>query len=90
MKMFIDATAEALEKRVAALEDLPEPFVPPPDPTLSMALAALPEKLRLPLVLHEMEGMPYAEIARALRVPQTTVVGRIHRAKVQLRKELTV
>lgn len=77
-------------QRVAALEDLPEPSVPPPDPTLSMALAALPEKLRLPLVLHEMEGMPYAEIARALRVPQTTVVGRIHRAKVQLRKELTV
>ena len=76
--------------RILALEDLPEPSVPPPDPTLSMALASLPEKLRLPLTLHEMEGMPYAEISRVLHIPQTTVVGRIHRAKVQLRKELTV
>ena len=76
--------------RVLALEDLPEPSVPPPDPTLSMALASLPEKLRLPLTLHEMEGMPYAEISRVLHIPQTTVVGRIHRAKLQLRKELTV
>lgn len=76
--------------RVLALEDLPEPSVPPHDPTLSMALAALPEKLRLPLELHEMEGMPYAEISRVLHIPQTTVVGRIHRAKLQLRKELTV
>lgn len=78
------------QPRAIALEDLPEPAVPPSDPTLSMALAALPEKLRLPLVLHEMEGMTYAEIAQALLIPQTTVVGRIHRAKVQLRKELTV
>jgi len=76
--------------RILALEDLPEPSVPPPDPTLSMALASLPEKLRLPLELHEMEGMPYAEISRVLHIPQTTVVGRIHRAKLQLRKELTV
>ena len=76
--------------RILALEDLPEPSVPPHDPTLSMALAALPEKLRLPLELHEMEGMPYAEISRVLHIPQTTVVGRIHRAKLQLRKELTV
>lgn len=76
--------------RILALEDLPEPSVPPPDPTLSMALASLPEKLRLPLTLHEMEGMSYAEISRVLHIPQTTVVGRIHRAKLQLRKELTV
>ena len=76
--------------RILALEDLPEPSVPPPDPTLSMALASLPEKLRLPLTLHEMEGMPYVEISRVLHIPQTTVVGRIHRAKLQLRKELTV
>ena len=76
--------------RILALEDLPEPSVPPPDPTLSMALASLPEKLRLPLTLHEMEGIPYAEISRVLHIPQTTVVGRIHRAKLQLRKELTV
>ena len=38
--------------------------------------------------MREREGMTYAEIAQALHIPQTTVVGRIHRAKEQLRKEL--
>ena len=91
-RILINACRDIQRKRPRsiALEDLPEPAVPPYDPTLSMALAALPEKLRLPLELHEMEGMTYAEIAQALHIPQTTVVGRIHRAKVQLRKELTV
>ena len=53
-----------------------------------MLLAALPEKLRLPLVLSLCEGMSYAEIATALRLPMATVRGRIHRAKIELRKEL--
>lgn len=53
-----------------------------------MALQALPEKLRLPLVLCYSEGMSYEEIAGALRLPLTTVRGRIHRAKGELRKEL--
>ena len=91
-RILINACHDIQRKRprTVAMEDLPEPSVPPHDPTLSMALATLPEKLRLPLELHEMEGMTYAEIAQTLRIPQTTVVGRIHRAKVQLRKELTV
>ena len=53
-----------------------------------MALAALPDKLRLPLVLCYCEGMTYAEIAAMLRLPVATVRGRIHRAKKELRKEL--
>ncbi len=58
------------------------------DVELSLALARLPEKLRLPLVMHALEGMSYREIGQALRLPQSTVTGRIHRAKLQLRKEL--
>lgn len=75
-------------RRVVPLEDVAEPLVSPPDPELSMLLAALPEKLRLPLVLSLCEGMSYAEIATALRLPMATVRGRIHRAKIELRKEL--
>ncbi len=58
------------------------------DVELSIALAKLPEKLRLPLVMHALEGMSYEEIGRALHLPHSTIAGRIHRAKLQLRKEL--
>lgn len=75
-------------RRSIPLEDMAEPAVQPKDITLSLALQALPEKLRLPLVMHAFEGMTYEEIARALRVSKTTVTGRVQRAKQQLRKEL--
>ena len=74
--------------RILSLEDISEPAVSPPDPALNLVLAALPENLRLPLVLCYSEGMTYAEIATALRLPVATVRGRIHRAKKELRKEL--
>lgn len=61
---------------------------PPPDLTLSLALAALPEQLRLPLMLQYAEGMSYQEIAQTLRLPESTVRGRIARAKQALKKEL--
>ena len=75
-------------RRIVALDDIPEPSSPPPDPTLSMVLESLPESLRLPLVLVYSEGMSYAEAAQAMRVPVGAIRGRIHRAKEQLRKEL--
>ena len=75
-------------KRILSLEDVSEPSVAPPDLALAMALAALPDKLRLPLMLCYSEGMSYAEIATALHLPVATVRGRIHRAKKELRKEL--
>ncbi len=58
------------------------------DAELSLALSRLPEKLRLPLTLHALEGMSYEEISRTLHLPHSTIAGRIHRAKQQLRKEL--
>lgn len=75
-------------RRFVALDDLPEPSAPPPDPTLSAALYALPASLRLPLVLVYAEGMSYAEAAKALHLPVSAVRGRVFRAKQQLRKEL--
>lgn len=75
-------------RRIVSLEEIREQSSPPPDLTLSLALASLPEKLRLPLVLCYSEGMSYQEAADALRVPVATVRGRIHRAKGALKKEL--
>lgn len=76
------------QRRILPLEDIAEPQVSPPDLALNLALAALPDKLRLPLVLCCCEGMSYQEAASALRLTAATVRGRIHRAKKELRKEL--
>ena len=77
-------------RRLVTLEEIAEPAVPPQDPALSIALQRLPEQLRLPLTLHALEGMSYEEVARTLRLPRSTIVGRIQRAKQQLKKELEV
>ncbi len=73
-----------------SIDEIAEPSLPPPDPVLSITLERLDEKLRLPLMLHVSEGLSHAEIAQILHLPKTTVAGRIHRAKMQLRKELEV
>lgn len=75
-------------KRTIPLEDAEYVASQPRDAALSIALQRLPEELRLPLVMHALEGMNYQEIQRVLRLPHTTIAGRIHRAKQQLRKEL--
>ena len=89
-RICINVCRRMLRKRrpCLSLEDAPEAACPPPDVALSLALRALPERLRLPLMLQYAEGMSYQEIARVLRLPESTVRGRIARAKVQLRKEL--
>ena len=79
---------QSKRRRIVALDAIREPQVPPPDLSLSLALQALPEKLRLPLMLCYSEGMSYQEIAQTLHLPMPTVRGRIHRAKEELRKEL--
>lgn len=52
---------------------------------VTRALHALPAPYRAPLVLRELEGWSYAEIAAALRCREGTVKSRIHRAKKELR-----
>lgn len=75
-------------KRFVTLEDAEYVASQPRDVTLSIALQRLPEELRLPLVMHALEGMSYQEIEQVLRLPHSTISGRIHRAKKQLRQEL--
>lgn len=89
-RICINVCRRMLHKRrpVFSLEAVSEAASPPPDATLSLALRSLPEQLRLPLMLHYTEGMSYLEIARMLVIPESTVRGRIARAKKQLRKEL--
>jgi RNA polymerase sigma-70 factor (ECF subfamily) len=51
-------------------------------------LRALPQELRLPLVLCDLQGMSYDEIASTLAVPLGTVKSRINRARIELAKRL--
>lgn len=52
------------------------------------ALYALPERYRLPLLLHAVEGYSIAETAQILRLNESTVRTRIERARKKLRKEM--
>jgi RNA polymerase sigma-70 factor (ECF subfamily) len=47
-------------------------------------LGQLPIALREPVVLIDMFGMSYREVARVLNVPEGTVKSRVHRAREQL------
>ena len=90
-RILINACYDTQRKRrrVIPLDEVAErAAAASPDPTLTLALEALPEKLRLPLVLCYSEGMSYEEAAAALRIPLSTLRGRIHRGRGQLRKEL--
>lgn len=91
-RILINACYDTQRKRrrMLPLEEIAERAAPTaPDPALALALEALPEKLRLPLVLCCSEGMSYEEAATALHISLPTLRGRIHRARGQLRKELS-
>jgi len=60
----------------------------PEDPALRKALETLPEKLRLPLILHYLEGYSYRDISSILHIPRTTVRSRLSRARKALQTEL--
>ncbi|MBQ9943007.1 MAG: RNA polymerase sigma factor [Clostridia bacterium] len=61
---------------------------PPWDVDLQIALQTLPEKFRLPILLHHMNGLSVPVIARVLRLPQSTVKGRIREGLKKLRRLL--
>jgi len=52
------------------------------------ALAELTDEYRDALVLKEIEGLKYEEIAERLAIPVGTVRSRIHRARLELRERL--
>lgn len=74
------------KRRYVLQESVDTGDVPPPDRELYHALMSLPQALRLPLVLHYLEGMDYAQTARALGITQSAVRGRLSRGRAALRK----
>jgi RNA polymerase sigma-70 factor (ECF subfamily) len=51
-------------------------------------LRALPRQLREPLILCDLQGLPYDEIASTLELPLGTVKSRINRGRLELAKRL--
>jgi len=58
------------------------------DPQVQAALDALPPDFRVAVVLCDIEGLTYEEIAATLGIKLGTVRSRIHRGRVQLRDAL--
>ncbi|MEZ3443731.1 MAG: RNA polymerase sigma factor [Lachnospiraceae bacterium] len=52
------------------------------------AVAKLPDKYRIPILLYYMEELSQAEIAAAMRISESAVKTRLHRAKKILREKL--
>ena len=52
------------------------------------ALDALPEHHRAIIMLSDLEGLSYREIAEVLRIPMGTVISRLHNARKRLRAAL--
>lgn len=83
-----------LERRAALFEQQIEPSQPPPENiaqrvenrlALEGALDALPETLRVTLILRQWHELSYDEIAAILNIPGGTVRSRLHEARRQFR-----
>lgn len=94
-KVSLDAENEATEKSFG--DSLPDPNSSPSETIQSSertaavrrAVAALPEQLRIPLILSEYEEKSHAEISEILGCSAKAVEVRIYRARQQLRASLS-
>ena len=56
--------------------------------TVNAAMDSLPEELRTAIVLRELEGLSYEEIAEAMEVPKGTVMSRLFHARRKMQRML--
>ena len=98
LNLFLD---QVRRRRGVRFEPLPDPFhlstTPAPDQQLEYrtfesdvrsALDALAPGYLAAIVLHDVDGLSYDEIAAALGIRCGTVASRLHRARAQLRTAL--
>ena len=60
-----------------------------PDSLVKEALQSLPDAFRLAVILADVEGFSYQEIADIMKTPVGTVMSRLHRGRRMLRAALT-
>ncbi len=75
-------------KRETPVERIPDSPAPPDaNPDLYRFFTRLPEKIRLPMVLHYVEGMPLKDIAQVMRLPLGTVKTRLKRGRESMQND---
>ncbi len=87
METEFDDEIHSLETEAANPDDLLERSRD--SETLGRALEELPEEFREIVVMRELEGMAYKEIAEVAGVPIGTVMSRLARARKRLQQALT-
>ena len=85
-----DGFSDGAEDRIQGDAPTPERVVDDAmfDSDIEAALAAMPKEFRAAVVLCDVEGLGYDEIAEVLDVKLGTVRSRIHRGRMMLRKAL--
>lgn len=76
---------EAVQAGRSAEDELMDWFT---DAEVKDAIEHLPENFRLAVLLADVEGFSYKEIAEILEIPIGTVMSRLHRGRKALQKEL--
>lgn len=59
-----------------------------PDAEVQSALESLPDQFRVAVIMADVEGFAYKEIASILGIPMGTVMSRLHRGRQALQKAL--
>jgi RNA polymerase sigma-70 factor, ECF subfamily len=102
-RVTVNACYDLLRKRGrvplrAARDDIDHEPEPPPWPDhaeatdlsidVQRALLAVPEDYRVVMILHDVQDLPYEEVAAIVGVPVGTVKSRLHRGRVALARAL--
>lgn len=96
-KLFATKNAAAEEDQPWPGEEAPDPSASPEDQAVALeerarlrrAIRNLPEEFRHAVVLRDLEGLSYADVAGVLNVPIGTVRSRIARGRAALVEELS-
>ena len=102
-RVAVNASLDLVRKRRrrdhASTDELAEQASPEPGPEaeaiesvrareVHRALGLIPPDQRALIVLHDLQGLDYAECAEALEIPLGTVKSRLHRARLALARQL--
>lgn len=89
-RIRFEGLAEAADERIEGREPSPDQAYDDRhfDADIQTALDALSAEFRVPVVLCDIEGLSYEEIAATLGIKLGTVRSRIHRGRAQLRAAL--
>lgn len=87
IRILINESRQLLRRRGTAETELTENIPQPEQEEISLhqAIMHLPEKQRIAVELHHIEGYSVREVAKLMRLPEGTIKWRLKRAREQLK-----